>query len=420
MTATNLRIVALISACLIGASIRAQTEAPPKRGELSKLVKRYLAADDDERSRIRAECDARYAPLPSGSKLKKLRKDVLKAASRVGRKISFGGQNYFYDEKEKKGRYISRRGKKTLFIGLHGGGAGSGSANSSASSMGGGGWSWIFPEVLEKTEHGWTTSGTEEFVIDLILAAKRAGKIDPDRVYITGHSMGGYGTWTLGAHHADLFAGAAAYAGASTPIFEGGDSKKVIGIFPGVIPNFHNLPLFVFQSLDDPRVHPRSNIFAAKMMRQWQADHPGGYPFRYEEVNGRGHAAPKEGYMPSQKWIASKRRQARPEKIVWQPSLSWKKHFYWLYWAKPELDEIIEAKVTRKNRIELDTLTGAANPKGLSVLLGEPHVDLQRPVTIVVGGKVEFEGKVERSFSTLLLTLPRHDAKLLFDARVDL
>ena len=55
--------------------------------------------------------------------------------------------------------------------------------------------------------------------------------VDPKRIYLTGHSMGGYGTWTLGAIHADLFAGLAAFAGAPSCYRKGGSGPIACG-FP--------------------------------------------------------------------------------------------------------------------------------------------------------------------------------------------
>lgn len=413
-------LTAVISIVLSADTLLAQAKEPPSGPELKKLILRYLEADDAGRVAIRKECDAAYAPLKDGPALATLRKDMLKIAMGHGRKIDWSGTNYFLDEKEKRGKYIARGGKKVLWISLHGGGLGQGEAESAAGSMANGEWSFIFPEVLEKTEHGWTTSGTEEFVMELIDAAKRSGKVDPDRIYLTGHSMGGFGTWTLGAHHADVFAGTAAYAGAPTPNFDPPGSDNVSGHEPGVLPNLFNLRHFFFQSLDDKNVPPFSNVAAAKALAVWKKDHPDGFDYRYVEVEKRGHAAPEEGYLPSQKWVAEKKRNARPKKIVWQPRLPWKKHFYWVYWQNPHIDDTYVFEVKGKNTIELGRLDGIKKPEKFTLLLGAPLIDLSAEVVVKVEGSEVFRGKVARTLSTLLLTLPRYDDALLFDARIDL
>ena len=391
----------------------------PKSRALKKLVQAYLDAKPADRKRMRDEWDRTLVPLDPKT-LPKLRKELLKITSKHGPKIRKSGTNYFF-EKKKSGKYIVQ-GKpgKALFIGLHGGGAGSGDAGAAAGAMGGGGWWWIFPEVLKKTEHGWTDSGTEEFVMDLIEAAKRTAKVDPNRVYITGHSMGGYGSWTLGAHHADVFAGAAPYAGAPTAYYRSPTDKTVTGIQDGVLPNFYNLPLHVYQSLDDLNVTPESNIFANKALQELKKRFPEGFNWKYVEVNGRGHAAPQEGYLPSQKWLASMPRVPRPKTFLWQPALPWKRHFYWLYWQSPELAALLEVRAKPNNHIEITWHEGSGASEGQSVLLGEPLVDLSKPVTVAVNGETLFEGVVQRTFSTLMMTLPRNDEHLLFDARVDL
>jgi len=419
-----LRIAAVAVLVGMGASAalaRQGQDRPPSGSSLKKLVKRYLEAEEKERREIREEMDRTLAPLPGGRALERLRDSMLDATRRVGPRIRSSGTNYFYDEREKRGKYIAR-GRKggTLFVGLHGGGAGSGDAGSIAAGMGGGGWLWIFPEVLEKTEHGWTDSGTDRFVLELIDAAKRMLRVDPNRVYITGHSMGGYGSWTLGAQHADVFAGVAPYAGAPTPIFSNDGTQTVIDIIEGVIPNYYNLPIVFFQSTDDPRVPPAPNQKAHELLKSWKERHPEGFEFRYIEVDDRGHAAPKEGYLPTQRWLAEHERNPRPKKFLWQPVLDWKRHFYWLYWDRPSYGAILQAEVTALNEIDLRVLDGPKAVSGLSVLLGEPLVDLEQEVVIRVDGKEAFRGVVPRTLSTLLLTLPRHDPHLLFDARVDL
>lgn len=63
--------------------------------------------------------------------------------------------------------------------------------------------------------------------------------VDPERIYVTGLSMGGGGTWTLATAQPDRIAAAAPVCGAGKP----GDAAKLRG-----------LPLWVFHAIDDPTV----------------------------------------------------------------------------------------------------------------------------------------------------------------------
>ena len=64
------------------------------------------------------------------------------------------------------------------------------------------------------------TGAAEQDVLDVIAEIERAYKVDLERVYMTGHSMGGFGTWSIAIDHPDLFA-------AIAPISGGGDPKKM-------------------------------------------------------------------------------------------------------------------------------------------------------------------------------------------------
>ena len=62
----------------------------------------------------------------------------------------------------------------------------------------------------------WQSWGRLDALESLADAKLRYG-IDPTRVYLTGHSMGGHGTWHLGVHHPGLFAVLGPSAGWSSP-----------------------------------------------------------------------------------------------------------------------------------------------------------------------------------------------------------
>lgn len=423
MSATGVRRLGFLAVwwavlCLALGTAGAGDAKPPRGKALKKAVIAYLDADRGTRHRMRKQWDETLAPLDA-KKLPALRKELLKIAGKHGPKLARAGTHYLLDEEQKRGKYIaSGKPAKTLFISLHGGGAGSGTASAF---MGGGGWWWIYPEVLEKTEHGWTDSGTEQFVMALIEAAKRTGKVDPNRIYITGHSMGGFGSWTIGAHHADVFAGIAPYAGAPTCVKDERDvSGPYVAVQPGVLPNLFTMPLHFFQSGDDKNVPPEANDFAHKALLELKKKWPDGFPFRYDRVEGRGHAPPQEGYLPSQKWLASHVRNPRPAAFLWQPVLPWKKHFYWVYWDRAEMEAILEVRALEGNVVDIKTHEGSGDVSGLSVLVGPPLFDVKQEVTVRVNGEQLFKGAVQHTFSTLMLTLVRNDPGLLFDARIDL
>lgn len=107
-------------------------------------------------------------------------------------------------------------------------------------------------------------------VLDLIDAVASEHSIDKDRIYLTGVSMGGYGTWDLVSRRPELFA-------AAIPVSGGGD--------PAQAGKFAKLPIWAFHGDADPLVsidRPRDMIAAIKKA--------GGAP-KYTEYKGVGHDA---------------------------------------------------------------------------------------------------------------------------------
>lgn len=71
--------------------------------------------------------------------------------------------------------------------------------------------------------------------------------VDPRRVYLTGLSMGGYGTWSLGLKHPERFA-------ALAPICGGGDTLPALLPDPQKAPALRTLPVWAFHGAKDPVV----------------------------------------------------------------------------------------------------------------------------------------------------------------------
>jgi predicted esterase len=57
------------------------------------------------------------------------------------------------------------------------------------------------------------TGDAERDVMDVLADMLRAYRIDADRVYLTGHSMGGFGTWSVSMNHPEVFAAIAPVSG---------------------------------------------------------------------------------------------------------------------------------------------------------------------------------------------------------------
>jgi poly(3-hydroxybutyrate) depolymerase/lysophospholipase L1-like esterase len=75
---------------------------------------------------------------------------------------------------------------------------------------------------------------TQPLVLGMLDALKGEFSIDEDRLYVTGLSMGGYGTWDLITRHPDKWA-------AAVPVCGGGDRAKASAAKPVPVWAFHGL-----------------------------------------------------------------------------------------------------------------------------------------------------------------------------------
>lgn len=109
-----------------------------------------------------------------------------------------------------------------------------------------------FPFILVSPQspgRGWSVEALAALLDEL------AGtlRVDPDRIYLTGLSMGGYGTWALAAAHPERFA-------AIAPICGGGCSADARRL--------KNLPIWVFHGAQDstvPLSHSQEMVDALKV-----------------------------------------------------------------------------------------------------------------------------------------------------------
>ncbi len=89
----------------------------------------------------------------------------------------------------------------------------------------------------------WQTDAVAAFVKEM----KRRYPIDPDRVYLTGLSMGGSGTWSTLLAHPGLFA-------AAVPICGRADTNGLPYLKPEKLEKIKHLPIWIFHGAKDPTV----------------------------------------------------------------------------------------------------------------------------------------------------------------------
>ncbi len=125
---------------------------------------------------------------------------------------------------------------------------------------------------------------------ELLDALQAEFPIDADRVYATGLSMGGRGTWELVARHPDRFAAALACCGRADP---------------STAPRLVDLPIQVFQGSQDRSCDPQFS----RAMVQAVLD-AGGTRIQYTEYRGIGHSVWNLAYSDRETidWLFAQRR----------------------------------------------------------------------------------------------------------------
>lgn len=305
-----------------------------------------------------------------------------------------------------------------LFLALHGGGendghwsAGTGQFTGTALSI----WKrgvFISPTVLQARYAEWGRNPIEEdYIKEVLKAAKRTWDIDTDRIYIGGYSMGGYGAWHIGGHQADVFAGAVSGAGG---ILTGQSIGEVWGW--GVIGNLRHTPIAFLHGTKDEPAPVWSDQAANRLLNELEKQCPSNYVHRYVEIENGDHGAPSGKVGEAVKWVLQYVRNPNPKEVTWEPMRPFVQHFYWLYVEKPAMFQRIEARITG-NTIEMAV---TRLKTGFSVLLNDQLVDLAQPVTVRINGEEAFRGLVQPSVTALLQSIDdKLDDKLVYTARID-
>jgi predicted peptidase len=144
--------------------------------------------------------------------------------------------------------------------------------------------------VMPQCPDGVMWSGALEDIATALADARKEYAVDPERIYLTGLSMGGFAAWQYGALHADVFA-------ALIPICGGGNPKDAGALA--------RLPIRAFHGADDTTVPPKKSREMVEAVKQANGD------IQYTEFPGVGHNAWDSAYDNAEtiQWLLKQRKK---------------------------------------------------------------------------------------------------------------
>lgn len=431
----------VLPACLfLAACAFAGDPPPPKKpwGDKEKkafaaLIQKYVKAEAKDRAPILAEIAAMGV---GADQIAKQMPVVFNAIMQNGKKSEGKADNWtvlperlFTTDpwkKDHKGHYLisgdskARQGKPLpLFISLHGGGK-------NVADAGGAQGQWaacsskciqVSPWVLEPlTEGEWNKENEQEWLFLLIEEMKHTYLIDTNRIYVAGHSMGGYGSWGMGGHHPDLFAAVGPCAAAPVVRYENG---RVLYHEPGCLENFYNTWVRFYNCPDDPQVPVHGSRYANAKFEEWAFKIGAEKSYDYHEYQGIGHGYPPDGLGPIVDWMLSKTRNPNPKKVQWMPTRAYKPYSYWLSVEEIQGTAGDRTKITGEIKDNVVEVNYDKFSPRITVWLNEHLVDFKKPVTIKVNGTEKFTGMMAPSFEVALESaVARNDPNMVFTAKV--
>jgi predicted peptidase len=150
----------------------------------------------------------------------------------------------------------------------------------------------VFPQV-ERREF-WINDAAK-YAMAALEAAEKEFHTDAKRVYLTGLSMGGYGTWTLASEHPEKFAAIAPVCGG---VRAPGDRKAPEGDpYKATAEKVKNLPIWIFHGGFDRTVPVSESQKLRDALKE-----AGATRVKYTEYEGVGHNSWDKAYAEDEFW----------------------------------------------------------------------------------------------------------------------
>lgn len=237
----------------------------------------------------------------------------------------------------------------------------------------------VAPQWASEYQKSYQFSAREHgAVLYTLRDAFRRFSIDTDRVFLTGHSMGGDAAWDIGLAHPDLWAGV-------VPIVARADAYDTF-----YWENAELLPFYVVSGeLDGDKMVQNARDLDRYLTR--------GYPVTVVEYIGRGHEHFSDEIQNIFDWMDRYKRNFYPKEFTTQSMRPWDNFFWWVELAEmppkgmvlptdwpPSGGRTVEttARVTQGNSIFVTS--GAGH---VTVWLSPEMLDFDEQTTITINGQ---------------------------------
>jgi poly(3-hydroxybutyrate) depolymerase len=252
----------------------------------------------------------------------------------------------------------------------------------------------------------WWTREAEGLVLAVLGEVSRTYHIDPERVFLTGMSNGGTGTFLIGTNHPDRFAAlipmASAFPRALYPLL---DNAKALPLY--IIHGSRDQVMPVQYSRDLSTYLEREGFQV--VYREHDKEHP---------VAG-GHFFPRDELPSLVEWLTTQHRAPTPRRITAVRDRDHTDRVYWVrvdkttsdvasFWTSerdPEESQRLQNGAWARIEAAIDGQTISVTTERIArytILLDDRLMDLSQPIRVVTNEKPSFEGRVQPDASLLL------------------
>jgi predicted esterase len=270
---------------------------------------------------------------------------------------------------------------------------------------------YFIPRMADDNDGRWYYDYCQRMYDHIIRRAILFREVDPDRVYVTGISEGGYTAFRLPGNQPGRFAAAAAMAAAEP--MENAPPE-----------NFRNTPLRCDIGENDTmfdRIGLARRFF--ERLDALRKEDPAGYVHHFEEQKGRGHGI---DYAGGPAWMVKQVRDPRPKRLVWtvqalHQTVNLRNAWLMLDEVPSKLPVTLTAEIRGQSILlgAKDKDGAAADGVKLRVLLDDRLVDLDREVIVSLNGSEFHRGRVKRTLGAIVrATAATGDPGTVFTAEI--